>query len=200
MKVTKLHRAIRFELKPMLAEYILFNTNQCEAAGKDECKRNFFKIMKNAPYRKIIENVAKRTSIKVLSDMEKARRMADKPQFINYRFFNLDLVAVESRKVDQMINKLFQLGFTVHEYSKLHMYRTYATLTDNFGQQMRMLYTNTDSLILQFFIPDLYGELLKVPQFRNLFDFSKIPANYPSHLGFPDDLYNEIVGYFKDET
>ena len=49
MKVTKLHRAIRFEVKAILAEYIRFNTNQRAAAGKDECKRNFFQIINNAP-------------------------------------------------------------------------------------------------------------------------------------------------------
>ena len=41
MKVTKLNRAIRFELTAMLADYIQFNTSQRSAAGKDECKRNF---------------------------------------------------------------------------------------------------------------------------------------------------------------
>ena len=58
------------------------------------------------------------------------------------------------------------------EYSKLHMYRTYATLKDWFGPRMHMLYTDTDSLILQFFTEDLYRELLDVPQLRGIFDFS----------------------------
>ena len=130
IEVTKLHRAIRFETKTMLAEYIQFNTTQRYAAGKDECKRNFFKLMNVAPYGKTIENVAKRTSIKVLTNMEKARDLAEKPQCINFCLFNPNLVAVESRKLNKIINKPFQLGFAVREYSKLHMYRTYTTLKD----------------------------------------------------------------------
>ena len=78
-KVTKVHRAIRFEVKAMLADYIKFNTDQRAATGNDECKRTFFKMMNNAPYGKTIENVTKRTNIKVLTDMEKARLMAEKP-------------------------------------------------------------------------------------------------------------------------
>ena len=66
--------------------------------------------------------------------------MAEKPQCINFWLFNPDLVAVESRKVNQVINKPFQFRFAVLEYSKLHMYRTYATLMDNFGPRMHMLY------------------------------------------------------------
>ena len=50
MKVTKVHRAIRFEVKAMLADYITLNTDQRAAAWKDECKRTFFKMMNNAPY------------------------------------------------------------------------------------------------------------------------------------------------------
>ena len=67
MNVTKVHWAIRFEVKAMLADYIKFNMDQRGAAGKDECKRNFFKMMNNATYGKTIENVAKRTNIKVLT-------------------------------------------------------------------------------------------------------------------------------------
>ena len=58
--MTKLYRAIRFESKAMLADYIQLNTTQRTAAGKGECKRNFFKLMNVAPYGKTIDNVAKR--------------------------------------------------------------------------------------------------------------------------------------------
>ena len=200
MKVTKLHRGIRFETRAALAEYIKFNTDQRAASGKDECKRSFFKTMNNAPYGKTIENVAKRTNIKILTDIEKARRIAEKPECINFRLFNPDLEAVKSRKVNQVINKPFQLGFPVLKYSMLHMYRTYATLKDWFGLRMHMLYTDTDSLILQFFTEDLYRELLDLPQLQGLFNFSEIPANHPSYLSCPDDPNHGKVGFFKDET
>lgn len=112
----------------MLAEYIKFNTEQRAAAKKEKCKRTFFKIINYAPYKRTIPNVVKRTNTKVLSDMEKARRTAEKPQCINVWLFNTDLVAVESRKVNQVINNPFQLDFAVLEPSKLDMYRTYAPL------------------------------------------------------------------------
>ena len=33
-----------------------------------------------------------------------------------------------------------------------------------------------------------------------MFDFSKIPANHPSHFGFPKDSNKGKVGFFKIET
>ena len=83
--------------------------------------------------------------------MEKARRLAEKFQCINCRLYNFNLVAVLSRKFNQVINKPFQLGFAVFEYSKLYMYPTYVTLKDWYGFKIRMLYTDTDLLIMQFF-------------------------------------------------
>ena len=200
MNVTKVHRGIRFETKKMLADYIKLNTDQRAAAGNDECKRNCFKLMNVAPYGKTIESVAKRKIIKILTDMVKAHRLAEKPQCLNFRMFNPNLVGVESRKTNQVINKPFQLGFAVLEYSKLHMYKTYALLMERFKDYMRMLYTDTDSLIMQIYTSDLYTQLLHEPELKRIFDFSEIPVNHPSHLSLPHDPNKGQVGFFKDET
>ena len=200
MKLTKLHRGIRFETKAMLEPYIALNTSERDKAGKDECRRAFFKIMNNALFGKTIESVEKRVDIKLLHDMDKARRLAEKPHCINFRLFNENLIGVQMRKVNQVINKPFQIGFAILEYSKLHMYRTYGKLKDFFGPDIRMLYTDTDSLFLQIFRHDAYQELLCDPELRNLFDFSGIPANCPSELGCPNDPNKGKVGYFKSET
>ena len=130
MKVTGLRQTIRFKLKTMVADYIKFNTTQRTDARKDKCKRNFFELTNVAPYGKTMENVVKFTNIKVLTDMEKSRRLAEKPQCINSRLFNPNLVAVESRKINQVINKPFQIWFAVLKYSKLHMHLTYLTQKD----------------------------------------------------------------------
>ena len=147
-----------------------------------------------------MENVAKRTSINSFTDMDKARRLAEKPQCINFCYFNPNQVVVESRKLNQVINKLFQLGFAVLEYSKLHMYRTNATLKDWYGSRIRMLYTDTDSLIMQLFTNDQYMDIQNVPQLRDLFNFSEIQANHPTFLGTPKDPNKNKVGFFKNET
>ena len=41
--------------------------------------------MNNAPYGKTIENVALRTDIRLLNDMEKARKLAEKPHCVDFR-------------------------------------------------------------------------------------------------------------------
>ena len=99
--------------------------------------------MNNAPYGKTIENVARRTDIRLLYDMEKARKLAEKPHCVDFRVFDGQmaqqeeqveaavadeqqqqeaLVGIEMRKLNHFINKPFANGFRVLEYSKLKMY------------------------------------------------------------------------------
>ena len=111
----------------------------------DDVKKAFYKLMNNAPYGKTIEDVARRTDIRLLNDMEKARRLAEKPHCVDFRVFDGQiappveqveaavaeeqhqqeaLIGIEMRKLNHFINKPFANGFCVLEYSKLKMYET----------------------------------------------------------------------------
>ena len=60
------------------------------------------------------------------------------------------------------------------------MYTSYALLKDAFGEWVRMLYTDTDSLFLHFFVKDLAMEINARSQLWNVFDFSEIvQGTYP---------------------
>ena len=149
MRLVKLHRAIRFKSSIYVASYIANNTAKRQQFKHDDVKTAFYKLMNNAPYGKTIENVARRTDIRLLNDMEKARRMAEKPHCVDFRVFDRQvaqpeeqvvsaggkeqqqqeaLVGNEMRKLNHFINKPFANGFCVLEYSKLKMYVTYLPL------------------------------------------------------------------------
>ena len=64
--------------------------------------------------------------------------------------FGNDLIGVQMGKLRHVINKPFQIGFSVLEWSKLKMAQFYAILKDAFGDKVRMLYTDTDSFFSSF--------------------------------------------------
>ena len=101
------------------------------------------------------------------------------------------------RKLRHNINKPFQHGFCVLEWSKLKMYKFYALLKDAFGEKVRMLYTDTDSFFLQFFVDDLKQALASKRGVLDAFDFSDVSPGHPSRLH--SDSHAGEVGYFKDE-
>ena len=64
-----------------------------------------------------------------------------------------------------------------------------------------MLYTDTDSFFLHFFVEDLAKEIIACPHLRDAFDFSEISLGHLSNLGRAGaGLHAGEVGYFKDET
>ena len=48
--------------------------------------------MNNAPYSKTIENVAKRSDIRLVTDEDAARRLAEKPHCVDFRIFDESLI------------------------------------------------------------------------------------------------------------
>ena len=132
MRLVKLYRAIRFRSLPYVASYIANNTAKRQQYKHDDVKKAFYKLMNNAPYGKTIEYVARRTDIRLLNDIKKARRLAEKPHCVDFRLFDGQvaqpeeqveaaaaeeqqqqeaLLGIEMRKVNHFIYKPFVNGF-----------------------------------------------------------------------------------------
>ena len=94
--------------------------------------------------------MARRTDIRLVNDMEKARKLAEKPHCVDFRVFDGQVappeklvkaavaekqqqkevsVGIKMQKLNHFINKPFANGFCVLEYSKLKMYMTCLYLT-----------------------------------------------------------------------
>ena len=83
----------------------------------------------------------------------------------------------------------------------VHRYTFYALLKDSFGDKVRMLYTDTDSFLLHFYVDNLAKEINARPKLRDAFDFSEIEHTHFSQLRGPGaDVHGGEVGYFKDES
>ena len=72
MKLVKLHQAIRFKSSPYVASYIANKTAKRQQFKHNDVKKAFYKLklMNNTPCGKTIKNVARRTDIRLLNDME----------------------------------------------------------------------------------------------------------------------------------
>ena len=123
IKVTKIHKILTFNEKPFLKEYIDLNTNLRKKA-KNDLEKALFKLMNNAIFGKIMENVLNRSNIKLINnDPEKLLKMIRQPNFQNAYQISNKLCLVESKPIKTVFNKPIYLRACILETSKLHMYQ-----------------------------------------------------------------------------
>ena len=131
MRLVKIYRAIRFNSSPYVAKYIANNTEKRKQFKHDDVMKAFNKLMNNAPYGKTIENVARRTDIKMLNDMEKARKLAEKPHCVDFRVFDGQLAPqekqVEAALAEEQQHKTALVGIEMRKLNHF-IYKPFANV------------------------------------------------------------------------
>lgn len=193
MKLKRVHRVIRFTQSDWLARYIEKNT-KARSLAKNNFEKDYFKQLNNSVYGKTMENKRKHIDFRLIHDEKEFERAVKNPGFKRAIRFHDSLMGVEKRKQEILLDKPIVVGFTVLEMSKFHMYNFYYNvLKKKYNENVRLLYTDTDSFILEIKCDDLTKDLYEL---RDHFDFSDYPCSHP--------LYNvenkKVIGKFKDET
>ena len=69
--------------------------------------------MNNSPYGRTIKNVTKRNTIKLFPDSEKTTKAVAKQNCLHFQAFYNNFFKVQLQKVNQIINKPFQLYYLI---------------------------------------------------------------------------------------
>ena len=142
-----------------------------------------------------MENVRKRVDVKLLrsDEEEKILKYVAKPTFTRQEIFNPFLVGIQNRKEKVLLNKPILVGMAVLDLSKWLMYDFfYNNLKKTYGNDVKLCYTDTDSVIIQVTTADIYADMKK---HADLYDTSNYP---PSHPLF-SVKNKKVIGKFKDE-
>ena len=121
LKVTNIHRALKFKQSPWLNQYIDFNTNKRKEA-KTSFEKDFFKLMNNSIFGKTMENLRKRVDVRLVTDVDQFTRLTSKPTFVSSKIFNKNLVAVHKIKETLKLNRPAYVGMCILDLSKTLMY------------------------------------------------------------------------------
>ena len=70
-------------------------------------EKDFFKLMNNAVFGKTMENVRKHENIKLGTTEERRNCLVSEPNYHTTKFFTENLLAIEIRKTQILINKPF---------------------------------------------------------------------------------------------
>ena len=176
LKVTKVHRSLKFKQSPWLKQYIDFNTNKRKEA-KTSFEKDFFKLMNNSIFGKTMENLRKRVDVRLVTHVDQFTRLTSKPTFVSSKIFNKNLVAVHKIKETRKLNRPAYVGMCILDLSKTLMYNFhYNYIKKEYGSRAKLLFTDTDSLTYEIETEDVYKDLWKRKEHFDNSEFSiRIP-------------------------
>ena len=122
--LTKIHKVLRIKQSPWLKPYIDLNSNM-RALAKNDFEKNLFKLMNNAVYGRTMENVRKRVNVKLLTKSD--GRYGIEAQISSFLFDNIlvfseNLVAIQLKKVEVLLDEPIYVGLSVLDISKTLIY------------------------------------------------------------------------------
>ena len=97
-----------------------------------------------------MENLRNRTYLKLVSNEKDYLKRTLKPIFISHKIPDSDLVAIRKGKVILTLNKPACIGMCILDLSKVLMYEFhYDYIKNKYGNNSRLLFTDTDSLMYE---------------------------------------------------
>ena len=103
IKVTNIHRILKFKQSRWMKKYIDFNT-QKRMAAVNKFEKDFFKLMINSVYGKTMENLRNRIDVKLVNDIKKYLRWVRRPNFVLRKLFDENFAAIHMKKLVLTLN------------------------------------------------------------------------------------------------
>lgn len=193
LRIRKIHRVLKFKQEAYLRPYIEKNTLLRKNA-KNEFEKNLFKLMNNSVFGKSIENQRNRINMKLCLSEKQARKYLIKPNYHTFTILNEGVALIHLLKQKVKLNRPIYLGFACLEIAKNHMYSMYYNYYKKFyNERINLIYTDTDSFLVQVRTEDFYADLRE--HFSDIMDFS----NYKTDHFLYNNSNEKVVGKFKDE-
>ena len=189
VKLTKIHRVLKFKQSDWMKMYIDFNTRKRMCATND-FEKDFFKLTINSVYGKTTENLRKRINVRFVNKKD-FLEYTIKSTYVTHKLFNKHFAAIYEIKPVLILNTPIYVGFTVLDLSKWLMYDFhYNCIKKNFSG--KLLFTDIDSLTYEIKSENVDKEFY---EWKDLFDFS----NYSKNSTFYDDTNKKVIAKIKDE-
>ena len=199
LKLQEVHRVIEYNQSNWLKPYIDKNTTLRKGA-RNEFEKEFFKLMNNSVFGKMIENVRKQRDIKLTVTEERRKKLVSEPNYASCTTFSDHLMALEMRKTRILMDKLILVGQAILDKSKELMYEFwYEYLKPKYRDKINLLYMDTDSFVLEIETDDFYKDTKD--DLKEWFDTSKyskdmvLPEEYKKYAS----VNKKVIGKMKDE-
>ena len=116
--------------------------------------------MNNAVFRKTMENVRNHRNIKLVTIERRKNYLVSEPNYHTTKFFTENLLAIEMRNTQILLNSAVYLGLSILDLSKTVMYEFwYDYVKPKYGENAKLCYMDTNSFIVPVKTGDIYKEI-----------------------------------------
>ena len=176
-----------------MKEFIDFNT-KLRTAATDNFKKDFYKLMNNSVFGKIMKNIRKHRNKKLVTNREAYLKAVMKPNFKTGILFGENLMGCKMGKIKVVMNKPVYLGQAILDLSKIVLYEFhYNYMKQKYPEGLTLCYMDTDSLIYDIETDDFYKDIAE--DIKDRFDTS----GYNPNQSLPVGLNKKVIGLMKDE-
>ena len=95
-----------------MKKYIDFNTEKRKNATND-FEKDFFKLMIKSVYGKTMENLRKRTNVRLVNNKKDFLKYTRRPTYVTHKSFDKDYAVIHEIKPVLMLNKPIYVGFSL---------------------------------------------------------------------------------------
>ena len=134
----------------------------------------------------------KHRDIKLVTTERRRNYLVSEPNYHTTKCFAQNLLAMETKKTEILMNKLVYLGLPILEVSKILMYEFWYDYEElRYGEKAKICSMNTNSFIVYIKADDTYKDI--VEDVETSFDTSNYELNRPLSKG------KKVTGLMKDE-
>ena len=198
-EITKIHSIVSFHQQAWIAPYITFNAEKRKVA-KTPYIKDKHKLCNNIIYGKTCETDAEKFLFELINNPEQAIKAIHKDSYTGqYIIYDNDLVGMTFKPLSYKYKRNLPVACSILDFSKYLMFNYYYNImkphydtksTPLELQRCRMLYTDTDSYILQ--------TTTKMSTDRNVFYDYVLPHHKEIYLSSYSDkhiIWKNIIDY-----
>ena len=117
--------------------------------AKNDFQKDFFKLMNNAIFGKTMQNMRKHEDIKLVPTERRKNYLASKPNYHTTKIFTENLLAIEMKKAEILMNNPVYLGLSILESNKILLYEFwYDDVKPKYGEKAKLCYMYTAGFIV----------------------------------------------------
>ena len=109
-----------------------------------------------------MENVRKHRNTKLETTKRSRNYLVSEPNYHTTKFFTKNVLAIEMRKTQIVMNKPVYLGLSILDQNKTVMYKFWRDyVKPKYGENAKHYYIDTDSFIVHVKTDDIYKDIAK---------------------------------------